>query len=116
MKISLTRLVIASVAGISAFSLLLPQSSLADQLDPLQELDPQQSNDPFSRTNEESSFGLFDLIHRANLGSNSIWDTTEQNEKLDAAAAEFLAKQRQLLQNQQPTNQDPQILTPQVDN
>jgi hypothetical protein len=105
---TLTRLVIGTVVGIGVVSLLLPQPSWAqaNRVNPLQDFDPQEnSSDPFSGGKEPDSFGIFDLIHRAQLGTNrSSQDfSVEQNESLDAAAAEFRARQRQRIQGQQQT-------------
>lgn len=109
----LTSLILSTVAGISA-SLLLPQPSWAQvtttDVNPLEDLNSEQSSDPFSRTG--SSFGVFDLIHRANLGSGPNPDeySSQQNESLNTAAAEFRKKQQERLQVQQqatPTNPVP---------
>lgn len=103
---SLTSLVLSTVAGISV-SLLLPQPSWAQttNVNPLEDLNSEQNSDPFSRTNEGNSFGVFDLIHRANLGSGPNLDdySSQQNESLNTAAAEFRKKQRERLQVQQQT-------------
>lgn len=104
---SLTRLVLSTVVGIGVVSLILPQPSWAqvDRVNPLQDFDIQENrNDPFSSGGKEpDGFGIYDLIHRANLGSNrSPQDfSVEQNESLDAAAAEFRTRQRQRIQGQQ---------------
>lgn len=101
----LTRLVLGTVAGISV-SLLLPQPSWAQQANdvaPLQDFDPQgNDDDPFSRTDQGDSLGIFDLIHRARLNNNRDPGeySTEQNESLDAAAAKFREMQRQRIQGQ----------------
>lgn len=102
----LTRLFLGTVAGIGLVSLLLPQPSWAQQANdvaPLQDFDPEGNSDPFSRTDQGDSLGVFDLIHRARLGNNRSLDeySTEQNESLDAAAAKFRQMQQQRIQGQQ---------------
>lgn len=114
----LTSLVLSTVAGVSV-SLLLPQSIWAQTTDvnPLEGLTSEQSSDPFSRTNDGNSFGVFDLIHRANLGSGPNLEeyNSQQNESLNTAAAEFRRKQRERLQVQQQTTPTNPV-TPQVAN
>lgn len=124
MKITLlplARLVLGTVAGIGVVSLLLPQPTWAQTTDvnPLQDLQPQDNrSDPFSRTNEDSGLGMFDLIHRATLGNTrSIEDfSSEQNESLDAAAAQFRARQRQQIQGPGQASQVNPVSAPQVAN
>lgn len=124
---SLTRLIIYIVAGISIASLLIPQPSWAqsapsDRVEPLQDFNPQQNQDPFARGAEQDSFGggIFDLIHRAQMGNiRSINEySSEQNQSINDAAAQFRARQRQMmLQNQQQVNPvNPVITTPQQSN
>ncbi len=117
---SLASLVLSTVAGISLISFLLPKLSLAQTTDvnPLEGLNSEQSSDPFSRTNEGNSFGVFDLIHRANLGSGPNVDnySSQQNESLNTAAAEFRKKQRERLQVQQQSTPTNPVTTPQVAN
>jgi hypothetical protein len=116
---SLTSLVLSTVAGISV-SLLLPQPSWAQttNVNPLEDLNSEQSSDPFSRTNEDNSFGIFDLIHRANLGSGRSIDdyTSEQDQSLNTAAAEFRKKQQERLRVQQQATPTNPVTTPQVAN
>jgi len=109
---SLTKLFLC-IAGMGLASLLMPQPSWAQTIDvnPLQDFDPKQNNnDPFSsRGNEMDSFGVFDLMHRAQMGQlrNAEDFSTEQNQNLDAAAAAFRESQRKRLGGQQqavPTN------------
>lgn len=111
-------LVIGTVAGISLVSLLMPQLSWAQttNVNPLQDLNPEQNQDPFSSSSEGNSFSMFDIIHRANLGSINIDDySAAQNESLNNAAAEFRKKQLQRMQQQQATPIN-QVTTPQVAN
>jgi len=101
----LIRLVLAFIAGASLASLTPAETTWADdaprQVNPLDEFNSQQSNDPFSSRND-SSLGMMDLIRRVTTNTRS-WDdyTTDQNESLNSAAAQFRARQRQLIQNQQ---------------
>lgn len=120
--LSLTRLVLSTVAGIGVVSLLLPQPSWADpnnEANPLKDFETQRNNDPFSSSRDDADgFGVFDLIHRATLGNNrSLQDySTEQNENLDAAAAQFRSRQRERIQGQdQPTPVNP-VTTPELSN
>lgn len=101
-----------SIAGFS-ISLLLPQPSFAQstQVNPLQDLQPEQTSDPFARTDRGDSFGIFDLIHRATLGSPGSLE--EQN--LDEAAADFRARQKQRIQQQQQAIPETTVNPPQSD-
>ena len=115
----LISLVLSTVAGISV-SLLLPQPSWAQttSVNPLEDLNSEQSSDPFSRTNEANSFGSFDLIHRANLGSGPNIEeySSQQDESLNTAAAEFRKKQQERLRVQQQATPTNPVTTPQVAN
>ncbi|MDF2387312.1 hypothetical protein JMG10_38035 [Nostoc ellipsosporum NOK] len=101
-----TKLLVATVAGISVSSLLIAKPSLA-QVNPTDAFPSgsttDQNTDPFSRANSDN-FNMFDLIHRAKFG-NLNWNYDEQNQQLDSAAAVFKAKQQQLLQGQQQQGQ-----------
>ncbi len=110
MKISflqLTKLVVATVAGIGVASLLTPKPSLAQSqvYDP-QNVDPLNSTDPLSRSNtEQNQFSVFQLIHNANFGTLNPDFAREQNQQLDTAALDFKKRQQQLIQGkQQPIN------------
>lgn len=131
---SLTRLVLV-VAGIGVASLVLPQTSWADdlprqveplnefnsnqddniprQVRPLEEFNSDQTTDPFSSRSTDS-FGMLDLIRRATSNTRN-WDdyTRDQNEDLNSAAAEFRARQRQLIQSPQQVNPSPSVTQPQ---
>lgn len=95
---------LVGTVGISVLTLVFQQPSFAQvgNPNPIQDLDTErQTDDPFSaQNNEGGSYGVFDLIHRATLGNNRDLNeyATEQNQNLDAAAAAFRAKQRQLIQ------------------
>ncbi len=43
---------------------------------------------------------MFDLIHRANFGTLN-WNSDQQNEQLDSAAAAFKARQQKLIRGEQ---------------
>ncbi|WP_045055228.1 hypothetical protein [Aliterella atlantica] len=104
------RLVLGTVASIGVFSLLLPQSAWAQSstdVNPLQDFqNNDQNNDPFSSRNEDSMNSVFDLIHRAQLGTNRDASefNAEKTQSLDAAAAEFRKQQQQRLQSPNQTN------------
>jgi hypothetical protein len=100
----ITRLFLATLAGISFTSLLVAQPSLAqlNSVDANTSIDPQGNSNPLSNSNS-GNFDFTDLIHRANFG-NIYWNDEAQNQQLDSAAAGFRAKQQQLFQGkQQPT-------------
>lgn len=131
---SLNRLVLVALAGFGVASLVLPQASRADdlprqvepleefnsgqnddvprQVRPLEEFNSDQNSNPFSRSAD--SFGMLDIIRRATSNTRN-WDdyTRDQNEDLNSAAAEFRARQRQLIQNPQQVNPDPSVTQPQ---
>ncbi|MHC5938381.1 hypothetical protein [Nostoc sp.] len=100
--LQITRLFVATVAGISFASLLMTQPSSA-QVSPADAFPStsttDQNTDPFSRSNSDN-FNMFDLIHRANFGTLN-WDSNQQNEELDSAAAAFKARQQKLIPGQQ---------------
>ena len=81
-------------------------------VNPLQDFQQQDNPDPFSERGSSQSNGIFDLIHRAVLGPSRGLDeySTEQRDNLNTAAAEFRAKQQQLLQN--PGQTTPAAVTP----
>ncbi|QSJ18234.1 hypothetical protein JYQ62_05290 [Nostoc sp. UHCC 0702] len=101
-----TKLLVATVAGISVTSLLIAKPSLAqvNQTDTFpSDSTTDQNTDPFSRANSDN-FSMFDLIHRAKFG-NLNWNSDEQNQQLDSAAAAFKARQQRLLQGEQQQGQ-----------
>ncbi len=101
--LQITRLFVATVAGMSFASLLMAQPSSAQISSPADAFPSNsttdQNTDPFSRTNSDN-FNMFDLIHRANFGTLN-WNYDQQNEQLDSAAAAFKARQQKLIQGQQ---------------
>jgi hypothetical protein len=114
--LQIPRLFVATVAGISFASLLIAQPSSAQVSSPADAFPSNnttdQNTDPFSRTNSDN-FNMFDLIHRANFGTLN-WDSNQQNEKLDSAAAAFKARQQKLIrgEQQQPTPDLPSFTLP----
>lgn len=107
--LQITRLFLATAAGISFAPLLMAQPSLA-QLSPADAFPSgsttDQNTDPFSRSNSDN-FNMFDLIHRANFGTLN-WNSQQQNEQLNSTAEAFKARQQQLLQ----CRQQGQLTTP----
>lgn len=116
---SLTSLVVGTVV-VSVMSLLLHQPNWAQTTDvnPLQDLNSEENSDPFSGNNGGNSFGIFDLIHRAKLGNGPNLDdyNSDQNQKLNTAAAEFRKKQQERFQVQQQATPTNPVATPQVAN
>ncbi|MEH2157568.1 hypothetical protein [Nostoc sp.] len=116
--LQITRLFVATVAGISFASLLMAQPSSAQISSPTDAFPSNsttdQNTDPFSRSNSDN-FNMFDLIHRANFGTLN-WDSNQQNEELNSAAAAFKARQQKLIQGQQqqPTLSLPTVTQPSV--
>ncbi|MEH2245908.1 hypothetical protein [Nostoc sp.] len=115
--LQITRLFVATAAGISFASLLIAQPSSAQISSPTDAFPSNsttdQNTDPFSRSNSDN-FNMFDLIHRANFGTLN-WDSNQQNDQLNSAAAAFKARQRKLIQGEQlqPTPSLPSV-TPSV--
>lgn len=107
----ITKLLIATAASFGCASLLTAQPSLAQlgTVDAGGNNADQQNNIDFSNGN----FNMFDVIHRANLGTGS-WNVNQQNQQIDDAAQEFLNQQNQAIgkNNQQPGKLIPiQIIT-----
>jgi hypothetical protein len=100
MFLTLTKLAVATVVGVSFSSLLIAQPTLAQlgTIDSNNNGDPNQNNnDPFSRSGN-TDFNMFDLIHRANFGTLN-WNPDQQNQQLDEAALLFKKRQQQAIQN-----------------
>ncbi|MEH2181133.1 hypothetical protein [Nostoc sp.] len=122
--LQITRLFVATAAGISFASLLMAQPSSAQISSPTDAFPSNsttdQNTDPFSRSNSDN-FNMFDLIHRANFGTLN-WDSNQQNQQLDSAAAAFKARQQKLIQGQEqqptlnnlPTTIQPSVTSPSV--
>jgi hypothetical protein len=103
---SITRLALSLVIGGVAVTLTLPGGAIAQvtNAQPLQDWQTTTdgSRDPFStKSDGNAASSMFDMIHRANLGpTRSVGEfTDEQEESLDAAAAEFRRLQQQRLQS-----------------
>ncbi len=106
MKNHLPQTAIALLAGIGMASCLLPQITLA-QVGTAQPYDQSQggNRDPYSGANtSESSFSVFDMIHRANLGGpgNMRQYIGEQNQSIINGGSKFRRRQLERLQNQNP--------------
>ncbi len=101
------KFVLGIIASMSLFSLLVPQNAQAQSTDvnPLQDFQPQQG-DPFSSRNDNPTGSLFDLIHRAQLGTSRSAEefNADKNQSLNDAAAEFRKKQQQRIQTPTPAN------------
>ncbi|MEG4628132.1 hypothetical protein QUB56_00505 [Microcoleus sp. AR_TQ3_B6] len=103
-----------AASAIASCALFSPQASFAqasglNNAQPLQDFQTQDNTDPFS--GRSSGSGIFDLIHRSQLGGGRSMEefTTEQRQNLNDAAAEFRNKQRLLLQKQDQTVPSPAI-------
>ncbi|WP_449417444.1 hypothetical protein [Phormidium nigroviride] len=98
--------IVAAVSAIGVAVVFLPQPSHAqnsgaqNSAQPLQDFQTQDSTDPFS--GRGNGMGIFDLIHRSRLGTLRNMDefSSEQQQNLNDAAAEFREKQRLLLEQQ----------------
>ncbi|MEG4507275.1 hypothetical protein QUA81_26295 [Microcoleus sp. F6_B4] len=94
-----------AASAIASCALFSPQASFAqasglNNAQPLQDFQTQDNTDPFS--GRSSGSGIFDLIHRSNLGGGRSMEefNSEQRQNLNDAAAEFRNKQRLLLEKQ----------------
>lgn len=116
---SCIKLFLGTVAGISLFSLLLPQSiwaQTATEVNPLQDFDPQlQNQDPFSSDSDPVG-SIFDLMHRAQQGNirSANEYSAEQDKVINDAAAQFRSMQLQRIQKQQQGNQNNSVQIQQV--
>jgi hypothetical protein len=103
-----------AASAIASCTLFSPQASFAqasglNNAQPLQDFQTKDNTDPFS--GRSSGSGIFDLIHRSQLGGGRSMEefTTEQRQNLNDAAAEFRNKQRLILQQQDQTVPSPAI-------
>jgi hypothetical protein len=107
--LQITRLFVATAAGISFASLLIAQPSSAQVSSPADAFPSNsttdQNTDPFSRSNSDN-FNMFDLIHRANFGTLN-WNSDQQNEQLNSAADAFRENQRKLIERGQQQQATP---------
>jgi uncharacterized protein HemX len=104
-------MVLAALSAVGAAVVFLPlptwaqNSSGANSAAPLQDLQTQDNTDPFST---RGGMGVLDLIHRSQLGVSRNMNEfqSEQRQNLNDAAAEFRAKQKQLLEQQAKQKED----------
>lgn len=99
---AIAKLLMVTVASFGCASLLTAQPSLAQlgTVDAGGNNADQQNNIDFSNGN----FNMFDLIHRATLGTGS-WDTNQQSQQIDEAAKAFRERQNRANTNNQPSGQ-----------
>ena len=95
--LSITKLSLLTVAGIGFASLFMAQPSLA-QLNSV-DRGTNQNTDPFAVPNS-GEFNMFDMIHRANMGSIN-WNANQQEQKLESTAADFRARQQKAFRARQ---------------
>lgn len=76
---------------------------------PLADFKNQDSTDPFSSRGSGQADSMFNLIHRAIQGPSKSVDefNSEQQESLDSAAAQFRARQAELLRGNAPAATSP---------
>lgn len=119
MKIKKTSplVILAAFTLAGAAALALPQSTKAQTCSDPQNL--QGCNSPNERSsfssNSGGDFSVYDLIHRAQMGTLTNLDdfTAEQRENLNSAAEKFRAQQLKRLQEaQQQTASDKPALAP----
>ncbi len=96
-----------AASAIATCALFTPQATFAqasglnnNNAQPLQDFQTKDNTDPFS--GRSSGAGIFDLIHRSQLGGGRSMEefNSEQRQNLNDAAAEFRNKQRQILEKQ----------------
>ena len=96
-----------AASAIASCALFSPQATFAqasglnnNNAQPLQDFQTKDNTDPFS--GRSSGTGIFDLIHRSQLGGGRSMEefNSEQRQNLNDAAAEFRNKQRLLLEKQ----------------
>lgn len=97
--------ILCAVTGVG-IATFLPQPGLAqvNSANPQEIFESERNRDPFSSQSTSDSMGVFDLIHRAQLGTmrDPSEYATEQNQSINDAAAAFRERQRQLIQQRQP--------------
>lgn len=95
------------VASVGFLPLLArPTSAQSTRINPLEDFKPQDgSRDIFSGSSNGQMGGMLDLIHRANMGNlrNSADFKADQQQGITDAAAQFRARQLELLRQPQPT-------------
>ncbi|PPS45644.1 hypothetical protein [Chroococcidiopsis sp. TS-821] len=116
-RVLLHYILLGTAAGVGMAFLLLPKQSLAqvtNSADPQEIFRRDRNNDPFSSQNTNDSFGMFDLIHRAQMGTmrDPYEYANEQNQNINSAAEAFRARQRQLIQQSRQQQATPANSTP----
>lgn len=120
---SKNKLILGILAGIGFTLSFLPQKTLAQfdpnptgEARPADTFKNQDNTDPFSGGDNGSSMGVFDLIHRAQMGN--IRDMSEysgeQGQNIQSAAEKFRQMQLNRIRNQNqvaPNNQEKQSNT-----
>jgi hypothetical protein len=101
-------LTILALAAISCASLLIAEPSLA-QLNSV-DRGTDQNTDPLARPNA-GDLNLFDMIHRANLGTLE-WNPYQQREQIDSAASDFRARQQKAFEQRQQSNSNSESRNP----
>lgn len=97
---SLTKIAFGLLAATTFSILVLPETTLAQNLNTDPSQDFQKDGDPLTGSGTGQSFNPFDLIHNSNLRPNRPPEEViqEQNENLDEATTQFRARQRERLQ------------------
>ena len=113
----LSWIMLGTLVGIGVVPLLLAQPTLAQaqlpENNPLKDLQTRDAGtDPFSSSGNSQSSSVFDLIHRATLGTTRSLDdfNLEQRTSINDAAALFRQKQLKSLQDRNkstPANTTP---------
>lgn len=109
-----------TLAGVSLAAVFVPKPSLAqvNSANPQEIFEPERNGDPFSSRDTNDSMGVFDLIHRAQLGTmrDPSEYATEQDQNINNAAAAFRERQRQLMQQRPQTPANSSVPTIQLGN
>lgn len=98
-QISLTKLAVALITGLSLSAISLPVLAQTNTVNPLEDLKPRDgSADPFSRA--ASSSTLMDLVHRLQQGGlpSSEQFSTNTSQNIDSATTNFFELQNQRIQ------------------
>jgi|SRR6478672_13548477 len=97
----LARTSLGVLVSLGVAACVFPQATLAQlgQVQPSGNLQDEPVADPFSGRNDGGGLGVFDLIHRAQLGNlRSLEDySTEQRQNLNDATADFKRQQMERL-------------------
>lgn len=101
--LSVTQLSLLTVAGIGFTSVFMAQPSLA-QFNNSVDRGTNQNSDPLAVPNS-GELNMFEMIHRANLGTLN-WNANQQKEQLDSAASDFRARQQKAFEAQQQQQTD----------